>query len=171
MATIHTIWQNIDLDVDSLVAPFLEEFPDPDISDDEKFRIASDINDGYLEDERQNLDIYVESGLIICIANLGFWDGRRMGYRMIESGNIADCLDLFGCDYARFYVDGRGQLRARAYHHDGVHHLLFREVKPGISQGRLDGLCEKIMNQCANNKHIANCTRKLGPYIQKVYGW
>lgn len=169
MATVHTIWQNVDLDIESLTSSYLEEFPETPA--DMLMSVAYDINDSFLDDERANLDVYVESGLIICIADLGFWNGRKMGYRLIESGNIADCLDFFGCDYMHFFVDGHGQLRATGHHHDGTHHLLFREVKPGISQLKLDNFCEKIMDRAANDQHIANCTRKLGPYIQKVYGW
>lgn len=29
---------------------------------------------------------------ILVIADLGLWNGRRMGYKEIPSGNIRDCL-------------------------------------------------------------------------------
>ena len=48
-----------------------------------------DLNHDYLEDERVNLNIQLPQP-IICIADLGRWNGRFSGYKEIASGNIRD---------------------------------------------------------------------------------
>ena len=42
-------------------------------------RIWTEVVDGYLSDERMNLDQKVD-GVIIAFADLGLWRGRRQGY-------------------------------------------------------------------------------------------
>ena len=79
-------------------------------------------NDEYIFDERINLDIQLTQPIII-IANLGRWNGRFSGYKMINSGNIKDCL-YSDTDYTEWYVDKYGNLRADAVHHDGTNHYL-----------------------------------------------
>ena len=128
------------------------------------------INNDYLSDERMNLDEVVESGKIIVIADLGLWDGRHSGYHIIQSGNIADCLRS-DCDYLHWFVDDIGDVRCTAHHHDGTNYYLYREVKPGITRTQLDNFREKIFNGTFTQRDVARYTRKLGPYIQKIYGW
>ena len=44
----------------------------------------AEVVDGYLADERMNLDKEVE-GVIIAFADVGRWNGRRQGYRILGS--------------------------------------------------------------------------------------
>lgn len=169
MATIHTIWQNIDLKIEDWKDLLEDEYPDV-TDEDEQYDLIGQINNDYLSDERMNLDEVVESGKIIVIADLGLWNGRHSGYHIIESGNIRDCL-YSDCDYLHWYVDRYGDMRCAAHHHDGINRYLYREVKPGITQTQLDNFCEKIYNGTFTQKDITRYTRKLGPYIQKIYGW
>ena len=46
-----------------------------------------EINGEYLNDERENLDIQLSQPILV-IGDLGMWNGRRMGYKEIASGNI-----------------------------------------------------------------------------------
>lgn len=170
MATIHTIWQNTDLKIEDWKDVLDEYFPEG-VEEDEAYDFICKLNNEYLDDERMNLNKTVESGRILVIADLGLWDGRHMGYKIIESGSIADCLTFGDCDYVHWYVDGYGQFRATAHHHDGVNRYLYREIKPGISAKALDILIEKILSQNIWDHELSRCTRKIGPYIQKIYGW
>ena len=59
-----------------------------------------EINGEYLNDERENLDIQLSQPILV-IGDLGMWNGRRMGYKEIASGNIRDCL-YSDTDFATF---------------------------------------------------------------------
>lgn len=172
----HIIWQNYDLnpeDWEEGYKEFLEinemEVPE-EINKDDVFDWMCETNDMYLEDERMNLNIDTE-GRIICIADIGLWDGRRSGYKLC-SHNIGECLYLTqDCGYGEFYVDEHNNLRSRQSHHDGTHFLLFREFKPEITGLQADNFCWKIYCGKATQKDITRYTRSLGKRIKKVYGW
>ena len=86
----HIIWSNFDINVADY-ADFLKENY-PEVTDpNEQYELCCEMNYAYLDDEKANIDIELPNP-IICIADLGRWNGRSMGYKMIESGNIADCL-------------------------------------------------------------------------------
>lgn len=44
----------------------------------------AEVVDGYLSDERMNLDKVVD-GIIIAFADLGLWNGRRQGFKILGS--------------------------------------------------------------------------------------
>ena len=169
MATIRTIWTNNAIDLEDWKDFLEEEYPDI-VDEDQQWELVTQQIWNHLDDERMNLDKEVESGKIIIIADLGLWDGRHSGCRIIESGNIADCLRS-DCDYLHWFVDDIGDMRCTAHHHDGTNYYLYREVKPGITQTQLDNFREKIFNGTFTRWDVTRYTRKLGPYIQKIYGW
>ena len=97
----HVIWSNYDLDLDDWRDDLQAEYPEK--SEDELYALMTEINDGYLDDARANLDLQ-QPCEIILIADIGRWNGRFPGYQEIKSGNIKDCLHT-SMDYATFYVD------------------------------------------------------------------
>ena len=86
----HIILSNHELDYEDWKDDLEKEYPD--LSDDERYSLMYEINDGYLDDERVNLDIQLDTP-ILMIADLGRWNGRFPGYGEIKSGNIKDCLE------------------------------------------------------------------------------
>ena len=118
----HLIWSDLDLDYEDWRADLEAEYPE--LTEYERMALMHEINGGYLDDERANLNIQLDQPILI-IADLGLWTGRHMGYKEIASGNIRDCLysdrDI---DYSTWYVDRLGDLRCDAIHHDGTNHLL-----------------------------------------------
>ena len=88
----HLIWSNYNIDYEDWREELEEEYPD--LSEDERYLKMLEINNDYLDDERTNLNIQLNQPIIV-IADLGLWNGRRSGYKEIESGNIRDCL----CSY------------------------------------------------------------------------
>lgn len=46
------------------------------MNDDQLYNLMYEINGGYLEDERINLDIQLSKPIIV-IADLGLWNGRK----------------------------------------------------------------------------------------------
>ena len=119
-----------------------------------------------LGDERCNLDIDVD-GYIIAFANLGFWNGRCNGAKLIGD-NVKDILNTFySCDNVTFYCDVHN-VRFDGSHHDGSHHLLFRVAKDKDAAERL---ANKIAYHDMSEAEFRKATRSLRPYVAKVYGW
>ena len=85
----HIIWSDINLDLDDWREDLQADYPD--LSEDELYQTMCEINGNYLDDERANLNVQLSQPIII-IGDIGRWNGRVMGYKMIESGNIRDCL-------------------------------------------------------------------------------
>ena len=135
------IWSNLNLNLEDW-KDFLEE-EHPDVIDKyEQYDLVSKLNDEYLGDEQMNCDIHTV-GRIIAIANLGFWNGRRMGYKLLDH-NVNDCLQFEeSCGYAEFYCD-RYNLCSTQYHHDGSHYITYREFRPNITSEQADNFCWKL---------------------------
>ena len=123
----------------------------------------------WLDDERMNLNVQLSQPILV-IGDLGLWNGRRMGYKEIPSGNIRDCL--YGdTDYSTWYVDRLGDLRCDAIHHDGTNHYLYRVYKDGVRDSQIELLKEKLYRGTATRADITRVTRRLGDDIAKVYGF
>ena len=166
----HVIWSNLDLDLDDWRVALLEDYPEIDPDDDEAlYRLMIDTNNDYLNDERQNLDIQLSQPILV-IADLGLWNGRRMGYKEIESGNIRDCL-YDSNDYSEWFVDSRGNFRCISIHHDGRNHYLYRVWKDGVSDTQRENLEDKLYRGIASPRDITRLTRSIGREIGAVYGW
>ena len=165
----YRIWSDYDLDYEDWREDLENEYPE--LSEYERMALMHEINGGYLDDERANLNIQLSQPILI-IADLGLWQGRRMGYKEIESGNIRDCLfSDRDTDYATWYVDKLGDLRCEAIHHDGTNFLLYRTYKDGVSESQIDRLKEKLYCGTATRADITRITRRLGDEIGRVYGW
>ena len=94
----HIIWSNMNLEADDWRDSYKEYLEinglDDDPNDENKlYEYMVEANDDYLSDERRNLDIQFSQPIIV-IGDLGRWNGRVTGYKMIDSGNITG-LPLF----------------------------------------------------------------------------
>ena len=172
----HIVWSNYNLNledwIDDLKEMLTEEGVDCSDWDDSKFLdIINEVNNNYFDDERCNLNIPTE-GRIIEIADVGLWDGRRVGYKLLNEHNIRACLNLKrGCEYGEWWVDSHNNLRSSQTHHDATHYILYREVKPEISSDQLDNFCWKLYKGKATSRDITKYTRSLGKRVKDVYGW
>ena len=163
----HIIWSDLNLDLDDWRESLEELYPD--YPEDELYDIMVKSNAENLYDERVNLDIQLSQPIIV-IGDLGRWNGRVSGYKMIDSGNIKDCL-YSDTDYTEWYVDKYGDLRADAVHHDGTNHYLYRVYKDSASPSQIELLKEKLYRDIATRADITRVTRRLGDDIAKVYGF
>lgn len=162
------IWSNTDIDVKNWDDFLQEEYPE--VTDpNEQYELCCDMNANYLDDERDSLD-KVLPHQIICIADLGRWNGRCMGYKMIESGNIADCLYDPECDYCKWYVDRFNDLRFTGAHHDGRNNYLYRELRD-LSDKQMENFLEKLHTGNLTRRDIRRYTTSVGIHVNKVYGW
>ncbi len=121
-----------------------------------------DIN---FEDETSNLDRQL-AGRILCIADLGLWNGRRQGYKVLGN-NLKEVLTCgIGCDEKEVYCNAY-DVCAQGYHHDGSNSVIFREIK---EEKDIDILLEKLYAGEATRKDITRYTKSLRPYIKSLYG-
>ena len=165
--TDHLIWSNRELDYEDWKNELEAEYPD--LTENERINRMYELNSDYLDDERRNLSIQLSCPIIV-IADLGLWDGRKSGYKEIQSGNIKDCL-YSDCDYNTWYVDKNGDFRCEAIHHDGTNHYLYRTYKDGVSDSQIENFKRKIYEGTVTRADINRITRRLGDEIGKVYGW
>ncbi len=166
----RVIWSNIDLDTTYELWKGLHEecYPDLDIDYFCDVKVP-EVNDEYLCDERENLDLQCGSDIIV-FGDIGRWNGRAEGYKIIESGNIRDCL-YTECDMAEWYVDREGEFRSRQIHHDGTNYLYYRKFKSGLSYDDREDFLEKFYDGKATQDDVDRVTEKLGKSIGEVYGW
>lgn len=163
----HVIWSNYGLDYEDWRDDLGAEYPD--LSEDERISLMYEINGDYLDDERANLNVQLSQPILV-VGDLGLWNGRRMGYKEIPSGNIRDCL-YSDTDYSTWYVDRLGDLRCDAIHHDGTNFYLYRVYKDSASPSQIELLKEKLYRGIATRADITRVTRRLGDDIAKVYGF
>lgn len=104
-------------------------------------------------------------GSIVAIADLGFWNGRKSGYKVLGH-NLNNVLTFFGCDYANIYATKRG-VYGEFYHHDGTHYVEFREFKPNVNEERF---LKKIYDNDFDRSDISRYTKSLAPYVRDIYG-
>ena len=165
--TDEFIWSNYGLDYEDWRDDLEAEYPD--LSENERISLMYEINGDYLDDERANLNVQLSQPILV-VGDLGLWNGRRMGYKEIPSGNIRDCL-YSDTDYSTWYVDRLGDLRCDAIHHDGTNHYLYRVYKDSASPSQIELLKEKLYRGIATRADITRVTRRLGDDIAKVYGF
>ncbi len=120
----------------------------------------------WLEDGAYNLNKQI-NGNILVIANLGRWNGRVNGYKIID-GNLKEILSSFSYDECIIFSDGKN-IRAEGCDHDGTSYYLFREIKENVN-------IDKLLDDIYNNKEITNnrlsyYTKSIAPYVADLYGW
>lgn len=165
----HIIWQDEDLNLDDWRDDLLAA--DDTLTEDEMYSRMYELNGEYLEDERMNLSSAIAKGGIIIVADLGLWNGRRQGCRMVESGKISDCLSTREQGSAAWYVDSKGEFCARIHHHDGTNYYRYRGIRPGVSSERIEDLQELIYTGQEYETLLRKLTYRLGDLIGDVYGW
>lgn len=153
----------LDNEYESTVDEYIEE------NSDAIYNYISELNNDYLFDEKTNLNI--DCNDIICIADIGRWNGRKAGY-CLEGNNISQILHTHvnGFSDIEFFVQN-GELQATEWHHDGTNYYTYRELKPNLSEVQTDELFEKILSGRFTVKDLNKYTKPLGNTVSKVYGW
>ena len=143
-----------------------EAYPEIEQTEENIMQEVYDHIDQYFEDERSNL-FKILDGRILCIADMGFWDGRRTAYKILGN-NLNEILTTgIGCDEKEIYCDAYN-VYAQGYHHDGRNHVEFREIR---EDRNIENLLDKIFsNQSISRREINYYTKSLKPYIKKIYG-
>lgn len=129
-------------------------------------RFNKDIN-CWLEDEQANLNWQI-GGTIVAIANLGFWNGRRAGYKIVGS----KLSDIFKCaqDGNEYYCD-QDDCCATCSHHDGTHYITYRVIK-AEDMDKVEKLLDKMAYEDSSYEaDVYKHTHSLMPYIADIFGW
>lgn len=170
----HIIWSNINLDIKDWKEGYKEWLEINDITDrdpddeDDIYDWMVETNGYYLDDERMNLNKQLD-GRILVIANLGMWDGRKQGYKILGT-NLNEIFDInpSGFDYAEFYGDGRN-IKATEHHHDGINYYEYRMIR---EDRNIDNLLDAIYNGEEISRDKLNYyTNSLYKAVADVYGW
>lgn len=167
----NIIWSS-DINIEDWKEVLLEEAEERgvdinDVSEAEKYEWVCDLNNSYLDDERTNLDVQLDNK-IIAIADIGRWNGRVTGYKLIESGNIKDILYSDGNCEPTWYVED-GDVKCKMSHHDGTNYVVYREVKPDVD---IDDVIAIIMTTGKiSDEDIDKYTTSIADKVNAVYGW
>ncbi len=117
-----------------------------------------------LDAERANLKKEVD-GYIIAFANLGLWNGRVNGAKLIGT-SVADILSS-ECDYCTWYCDPFN-VKFEGVHHDGTNYALYRVAR---SKHHAEHLANLIAYHGMTEESFRRATESLRPYIAATYGW
>lgn len=160
------IWSNFDIFYDEWVEDFKDSCEANGIDENEMdlYEWVDECLSDYLDDERLNLNKEVD-GVIVCFADLGFWDGHHQGARTMGT-NVKNILHS-DCDYTEWYCD-RYNVRCTAAHHDGRNSYLYRVAKDRETAERL---VNKIAYEDMTEQQFMKATKSLKPYVERVYGW
>lgn len=147
-----------------------EEIYEETPSEEELERFIEDTNDMFLDDERSNVEFYEKQygqKTYIILADLGLWDGRAEGGKIIKGlwNAISKCFE----DYNHIY-EYRRRLCVDAIHHDGTNHFQIKELTP-------KGLDYVENHQYMSDRELHQCLFKDSHYSNEVklfkaiYGW
>ena len=106
---------------------------------------------------------------IIGLTTARVWDGYRKGPKRF-SNNLSDilyipsdsCIDDFS-------ISMENDVESMAYLHDGYYSVVYRAVKPGVSENTIrNAIIEWICNR--DRKRFMEITESLVPYVCKALG-
>ena len=167
------IWSNMDLNIDDWRDSYKEHLElnclvgDPD-NESEIYAWMEDENNEYLYDEKLNLNKEID-GRILIIADLGLWDGRKSGYKILGN-NVNEIFNINnrGWDFAEFYGDGYN-IKGTEWHHDGTNYYEYRVIRENRN---IESLLDAIYNgEEISRKKMNYYTKSLYPYVAQIYGW
>lgn len=157
---INTIWS-------SDIGP-IENWEDED-GNQMSYEEANELNEIYLDDERANLDIETNQ-MIICIGDIGLWNGRRSGYKLLGN-NVKNILQshMDCASESHWYDDGK-DIRLDEAHHDGICYYTYRLLK-GTTREEQEDNAEKLFSKPLTPQRVGKFTSSLRPLVSSVYGW
>ena len=129
------------------------------IWDDESFADDEDVSCHYLAYLRGRLDKKLP-GRILCVADLGLWNGRHSGYRVLGS-NLNSILSVAATTFA---FDAHS-LIGEEIHHDGTNYYTFKLIPDGVDA---QPLLDAIYYGKATPKMIRRYTRSLRKYVAEA---
>lgn len=171
---VERIIFNNDIDIDEFKKGEYEGFEGDDeeiarldrLTDSQWWDRLADYESMWFDDERMNLNKETD-GVIVAIADLGFWNGRTIGIRVLKS-NISSILDVcYNYDYVKVYAD-QYNVHAELTHHDGTHYLTFRLAKDKDTAQALEDMA--VSGELTWDKAMRK-TKSIVKDVNKIFGW
>ena len=169
---IHTLWSNDTYDLLDRAEDeksIRECDSEEELSDEALYDEIIEANDIDFEDLRLKLDI-VLSRPIIILGDIGRWDGRCHGYKMVDCGNVKDCF-RFETDEMTWGIDCNGDLVAKGTDHDGTSFYRYRAFKESCSDDDIEDFQDILYYGKCTEGDIEKYTVRLGDAIAKIYGF
>lgn len=140
---------------------FLEEVA-PDADESTQWALVCDEVSELYDCEHTNLD-RILPGHIVAVYDLGLWNGRRRGVRVLDS-NLNSILGYCE-DCNEWYVDD-GEVWSANAHHDGTNYVNYRF----LPETENDALDDYDWGEIGADELLAHTT-PLGGFVAEVYGW
>ena len=135
----------------------------------EEIKMLDRYNESFLWHEKKKLSVNA-GGPIIMIAFSDFNDNTTVGYKVIKSGIIADCLQSQNYDVC-WYIDSCGDLRCDIVEGAlGCVRYLYRVVQEEIRETQLKEFLSEILDGHIPAERITAVTKRIGPMITDAYG-
>lgn len=133
--------------------------------DIDDYAMRTEIDCEYFEDELEYVNTLLsnidEKENIVIIGDLGLWNGRVTGYKVI-SNDARDILTSIGNDnYPIIKLNNKNELYGEVSHHDGTNYYRFRVWRAGLSDSQKDKFLNLIYNQEVEEKDIVKYTKAL----------
>lgn len=138
------------------------------LSDDTIYNECYEMNYLWYSDTKDELKMLDRGESLIAIADLGFWNGRRAGYKEFKS--LSDCLSTSDDDL-ELYVDSNGDLRRHTSNHDASSTVLFRYWRAGLTERQKQNFLDKVFSGNYTQNDITKYTCKAGLEIADNFGW
>ena len=137
-----------------------------------------DYDDCYIfQSERMNIDfdelkksLSINIGReIMGLATVRVWNGYRKGAKRL-SENLSDilyipsdsCMDDFS-------ISMENDVESTAYHNDGYYSVIYRAVKPGVSENTIHNAIMRWVDN-GDSKRFMEITNSLVPYVCEALG-
>lgn len=145
-----------------------EEYSNSVLTDSVIYEECSELNHLWYSSTKEELERVDRGEGLIGIADLGFWNGRRAGYKEFKS--LADCLSTSD-DELELYVDSNGDLRRHTSNHDASSTVLFRYWREGLTERQKENFLDKIFSGNYTQNDITKYTCRAGLEIADSFGW
>lgn len=104
--------------------------------------------------------------MIIAIASLGLWSGRKQGYSLLDY-NLSNCIrPNHHQEYDSYYLEG-DEFKAKSVHHDGTNYITFRLITKPMTHNEFNAFLEGVVNETVD---IDQYTEPLGNTVREIYG-
>lgn len=111
-----------------------------------------------LEDHLEEIEVDED---IVVIGDLGLWNGRTFGYKILSNNPIDILKGLDYYDFPEIEMNENDEIFATDKHHDGTNYYRFRVWKKGISESSKDRFLNDIYNNDFDEEDVIKYTKAL----------
>ena len=149
-----------------------EEYPDIEEGSMHYWDIINDQMTMWYEDELMNISTV--KGDFIALADLGRWNGRRIGYKEVKADTLDEAVkEVFCRDYMDivFGIEDDDEFVYEGHHHDATDYITIREWRKGLSDEAKERFLDTLYEGTVTEKAMRWYTKTIAPKVRRVYGW